>query len=257
MRNHLSNPIAYAAIATALLVTAAPLLASDADEAVELAFRKSYVSKTFLKDDSIKVKAEDGVVTLTGTVADEYNKGLALETAAGLIGVTRVDNLLETKAQVDAENADTWIARKVRLALRFHHYVSGGDTTVVVKDGVVTLTGVASSAAQKDLTAEYAADIEGVQSVVNNMTVADAPVPAVRTVGEKIDDASVAAQVKFALKTHRSTSAVSTKVTARDGEVTLTGIAQNEAEKALVTKLVSSIEGVTEVKNEMTIAVAQ
>ena len=70
---------------------------------------------------------------------------------------------------------------------------------------------------------------------------------------EKMDDASITAQVKTALFNHRSTSAINTKVVARDGDVTLTGIAKNAAEKALVTKLVSDIQGVTRVKNEMTL----
>ena len=71
--------------------------------------------------------------------------------------------------------------------------------------------------------------------------------------GEKLDDASITAQVKTALFTHRSTSAMKTKVITRNGEVTLTGIAKNAAEKSLVTKLVDDIQGVTSVKNEMTV----
>jgi osmotically-inducible protein OsmY len=78
-------------------------------------------------------------------------------------------------------------------------------------------------------------------------------VPTERTDAEKIDDASVTAQVKAALQTHRSTRAVSVKVETRSGEVTLTGIAKNDAEKALVSKLVSDIRGVTGVKNQMTV----
>lgn len=70
---------------------------------------------------------------------------------------------------------------------------------------------------------------------------------------EKIDDASVTAQVKMTLLTHHSTSSVSTKIATKDGEVTLTGIAKNDAEKSLVTKLVNDIQGVVSVKNLMTV----
>jgi hyperosmotically inducible periplasmic protein len=45
-----------------------------------------------------------------------------------------------------------------------------------------------------------------------------------------------------------------TTVETRDGEVTLTGIAKNAAEKSLVTKLVADIRGVTGVKNRMSVA---
>ena len=54
---------------------------------------------------------------------------------------------------------------------------------------------------------------------------------------------------------HRSTSALKTKVQTKDGVVTLSGIAKNDAEKSLVTKLVNDINGVTKVINNMTIAV--
>jgi osmotically-inducible protein OsmY len=247
------KPLAFAAIAAAMMVPCSNLQASETDDKIEEAFKKSYVYQTYLKEDTVKADAEAGVVTLTGTVSEESHKTLAHETAAGLPGVARVDNQLATRAEAAAENVDKWIGRKVKLSLLFHRNVDAGKTTVEVKDGVVTLAGVAANAAQKDLTAEYAADIENVKSVKNLMTVADTPVPTERTDAEKIDDASVTAQVKAALQTHRSTRAVSVKVETRSGEVTLTGIAKNDAEKALVSKLVSDIRGVTGVKNQMTV----
>jgi len=247
-------PLVLEAAAAALIITALPLRASEADDRIESSFKKTYVYMTYLKDDAFKAKSENGVVTLTGTVAEESHKALAQETVAGVPGVTRVENKLETTAEVAAENADARIAKKVKLALLFHRHVNATKTTVDVKDGVVTLKGEADSAAQKELTGEYAGDIDGIKSVKNEMTIAAAATPVERTAGEKMDDASVSAQVRMALLTHRSTSLVTTKVETRDGEVTVTGIAKNAAEKALVTKLTSDIQGVTKVKNEMTIA---
>ena len=124
-----------------------------------------------------------------------------------------------------------------------------------VKDGIVILSGEANSQAQKELTAEYAKDVEGVKEVKNEMTVAKALVKAGETMGEKIDDASITAQVKSSLLSHRSTSAIKTKVSTTDGVVTISGIAKNDAEKSLVTKLANDINGVISVINNMTIAV--
>lgn len=254
MKRKAIYPLAFAATVAAMFITSAPLRASEATDArIDSSFKKTYVYKTYLKDDAVKAESKDGVVTLTGTVAEESHKALAQETAAYLPGVTRVDNQLATKAEVAAANADTWMGRKVKLALMFHRNVNAGKTAIEVKDGVVTLKGEASSVAQKELTAEYAKDIEGVKEVKNEMTVAATPEPVERTAGEKMDDASVSAEVKTALMTHRSTSAMKTKVETRNGEVTLTGIAKNAAEKSLVTKLVTDIQGVTSVKNEMTV----
>jgi len=117
---------------------------------------------------------------------------------------------------------------------------------------VVVLKGEAESDSQKELTTAYAKDIEGVRDVHNQMTVAKAP-GAPPTLGERIDDASITAQVKISLATHRSTSALKTKVETREGVVTINGVAENEAEKSLVTKLVTDIKGVKTVINKMVV----
>jgi osmotically-inducible protein OsmY len=124
---------------------------------------------------------------------------------------------------------------------------------VNVRDGIVSLSGEATSIAQKELTTEYAKDVEGVKEVKNDMTVANITAKPDETSGEKIDDASITAQVKMSLLSHRSTSALKTKVETTDGVVTLTGIAKNAAEKSLVTKLATDIHGVGSVVNNMTI----
>ncbi len=243
----------YTAAVAALFIASTPLGALESDQTIDASLKQTYVYRTYLKDDIIHVATKDGVVTLTGTVADRSNRDLAQDTAECMTGVIRVDNQLETKAEADAESADVWMSRKVKLALLFHRNVSIANTTVEVKDGVVTLSGEAASKAQKELTGQYAGDIDGVVEVNNLMTVAETVEPAERTEGEKIDDASVTALVKSALLTHRSTRAVNTKVATRNGKVMLTGIAENEAEKTLVTKLVGDLQGVTSVRNQMTV----
>jgi len=245
--------ITYAlAIAAAVAISnfaVGPVRAANTDDRIEATAKKTYVFRTQLKDDSIKVQSKDGVVTLTGTVSDESHKTLAEETVKGLPGVQSVDNQLEVKSQPPAENSDGWISAKVKAALLFHRSVSA-RTQVEVKDGVVTLQGTADNQAEKDLATQYAKDVDGVKSVDNQMTVAAHPPP---TMSEKIDDASITAQVKFTLLAHRSTSAARTKVETSRGIVTLRGDAKNQAEIDLVTKLVRDINGVKDVKNEMTI----
>jgi osmotically-inducible protein OsmY len=96
--------------------------------------------------------------------------------------------------------------------------------------------------------------VSGVKDVKNEMTLVEAPENNGQTLGEKIDDASITAQVKVALLSHHSTSAVNTKVATSEGVVTISGIAKNEAEKVLVSKLANDIKGVKSVVNNMTIA---
>lgn len=252
----------------ALIVTAASLFfinfslfASDTDDRIESSAKESYVFKTYLMGDDVKFQSKNGVVTLTGTVSEESHKALAEETVANLPGVKSVDNELAVKGEVPAERSDAWLMAKVKTTLLFHRSVSGLATEVMVKDGVVTLRGEATSKAQKDLATEYAKDVEGVKDVNNEMTVLTAKMQSgKKTAGEKmeaviesIDDASITALAKTTLLYHRSTSGLNTKVKTNDGVVTLSGKAKNAAEKELATKYVNDVDGVKNVKNQMTI----
>jgi osmotically-inducible protein OsmY len=173
---------------------------------------------------------------------------------------------------------------KIRSRLLAKANVSLTHTKVDVKDGVVTLTGTADSAAQKELTEAYVKDIEGVKAVKNEIQVVDkaklekaatrverdakaeklqarterdAAAARVKTdrdtVGEKIDDGSITAQIKYELFSHRSTSALKTKVNTINGQVIISGEAGSDAEKDLVTKLAKSVRGVQSVDNNMTV----
>ena len=134
----------------ALLALSATVYASK-DSRIESSAKNSYIFKTYLQGDDIKIKSKNGEVTLTGTVANNHHKLLAQETVVGLAGVGGVDNELEVKDKSPAENSDEWISAKVKTTLLFHRSVSA-VTIVNTKDGIVTLQGEANSQAQKDLT---------------------------------------------------------------------------------------------------------
>jgi hyperosmotically inducible protein len=284
------HSVALMAAAVALLVISLPVFASNTDDRIESSARESYNFKTYLKDDAIKIESQDGVVTLTGTVAQDPHKALAQETVASLPGVKSVDNRLELKSEPATGSADALVSARVKLELSSHRDLSATKTEVDVKDGIVTLRGEATSTAQIDLTTEYIKDVEGVKDVKNDMIVSGAQgTPAAKTMGEKaedagkkigntasnvgekaeevgkkigdtasnvvelIDDASITALVKATLLYHRSTSALNTKVGTSDGVVKLGGTARNESEKELATKFVKDVYGVKSVVNNMAV----
>jgi osmotically-inducible protein OsmY len=251
MRHFKLSPSAVITASAAMIMMAGvPALASDSDHRIEQAAKTSYNFKTHLKDDHIKVDANDGVVTLTGTVAREYHKFLAQETVAGLPGVKSVNNQLGIVGEQPAEHSDGWITMKVKTVLAFHKNVSASATEVNTKGGVVTLTGKADDPGQKQLTGEYAKDVDGVTEVRNDLVIAKTNR---RTMGDKVDDTSITAQVKSTLLFHKSTSMLATKVSTLNGVVSLHGEAKNGAERDLVTKLVEDIHGVKSVQNRMTV----
>ncbi len=259
-------------ISALLVLIASPLAlfaSSETDRKIEDAAKASYNYRTVL-DGKVKAKSDQGVVTLTGKVEDKTDKALAADTVADLPGVVGVKNEIEV-ANTHKEYSDGWIALKIRGVLLTKANVSAMDSQVQVENGNVILTGKADNMAQKELTEVYAKEIQGVKSVKNQITVvapvvsdkrtADAPAVGRRadeggTMGEWIDDSSITAQVKAALLGHRSTSALMTKVTTKDGVVAVSGVASSDAEKSLVTKLVEGIRGVSSVTNNMTVKMA-
>jgi osmotically-inducible protein OsmY len=252
MKMKITGLLALFTASSAMLASSTSLRASDTDNRIESSAAKSYVFKTYLKNDSIKTESKNGIITLTGTVTDAKDRSLAQDTVENLPGVKSVDNQLKVSGAQPAEHSDTWISMKVKCALLFHRNVSATGTDVYVKDGVVTLEGEASSLAEKELTTEYAKDVDHVTAVKNDMTIAKTVTAPGTTTGDKVDDASITAEVKAALLSRRSTSALHPNVSTKDGVVTLSGIAQNDAEKSLVTRLVTDLNGVTSVINNMT-----
>src|ERR1051326_4616857 len=123
----------------ALIVSPVALFASSAnDRKIEDAAKASYNYRTVLED-HVKVKANDGVVTLSGTVQDKDAKDLAADTVENLPGVVSVNNQVKVEPTY-AEHSDAWMAVKIRSRLLVKGNVSAASTKVAVKDGNVTLT---------------------------------------------------------------------------------------------------------------------
>ena len=107
---------------------------------------------------------------------------------------------------------------------------TGGNLTgayVDVKDGVVTLTGEVKTEAAKAAAETFAKGINGVKSVVNNLTVAPAPAPV-----EITPDDPLKAAVENAIKSYPGV-----KATIQNGVVTLSG----EIKKADLQKLMIAL----------------
>lgn len=238
-------------LASLIATSSVSLFASaDTDRRIEDTAKASYNYRTLLED-KVAVSVHDGIVTLTGVVADKDSKAIAEDTVNYLPGVVAVDNQITLDPALK-EHSDAWIAWKLRYQLLVRASVSNRDTKVYVKDGTIMLTGTASTQAEKDLVGVYASEITGVKSVKNEIVVLT-PLSDTTTVAVSIDDASITSHVKYALLTHKSTSALKTGVTTTNGVVVITGIAANDAEKSLVAKLASDVLGVKSVTNGMTV----
>ncbi|MDZ4348834.1 MAG: BON domain-containing protein [Xanthomonadaceae bacterium] len=114
-----------------------------------------------------------GKVTLRGTAESSAHKEAAGRLARNTRGVTMVDNGIvvqapKTKAQnqtVGQSVSDAWITAKVKSSLAYSTHVDGSAISVSTENGVVNLSGQASSSAARALAVELAENIRGVRSV--------------------------------------------------------------------------------------------
>ena len=251
-------PVLVATVASTLVLSGC-FFAAKTDNRIESMAQGSYVFKTFLSGDNITIQVKDGVTTLTGTVFDESHKLLAGDIVASLPGVTEVENKLTERGKAPALNTDAWLVGKVKTLLLFHKGVDAAGTEVIARDGAITLRGKAASMAQKDLTIEYVKDVEGVNNVKSEMTVASivlkpgekTPAQKMAIMDEAIDDPSITVLVEMTLLSHRSTSALTPMVQTRNGVVRLRGNARNAATKDLISRFAGDVHGVKKVINTM------
>ncbi len=124
-----------------------------------------------------EVYVEEGIVTLRGEVASEAEKELTAE-YANVEGVKEVKNEMTVAKEPKKEGQtvqekidDASITAQAKMALLFHRSTSALKTSVATKDGIVTVSGKAKNAAEKDLVTKLVNDIHGANSVVNDMTV--------------------------------------------------------------------------------------
>jgi hyperosmotically inducible protein len=81
-----------------------------------------------------------------------------------------------------------------------------------------------------------------------------APAGAQKSVGEALDDASIAATLKASLLDHKDTDGTRINVESAQGVVQLSGFVRSEAEKATAARLAQATPGVKQVINSLVVA---
>ncbi len=236
----------------ALLLTA-PAAARDRaqDARIEAAARRTFAFRVHLREDAVDLQARNGVVTLTGTVSDGFHRTLAEETVAGLPGVRSVENRLKVRPDAPAEASDAWLAARVRAALRYRRDLRAERIDVEVREGIATLSGSVPAARDRDRAGAVVRDVAGVREVRNTLTLDTA---VARPLAERLDDATITAQVKVMLLFRRGTRTLATRVSTYRGTVTLWGTARTGQERALAAQVAREVSGVRAVRNRMKVA---
>lgn len=98
---------------------------------------------------AIAVSADDGAVTLRGTVGSYRQKLEAKRAAEPVYGVTRVENKLQVRILNESKKEDAELRGDVLQALMLDSLVPA-TIDAKVEDGIVTLTGSADRQFQRD-----------------------------------------------------------------------------------------------------------
>jgi hyperosmotically inducible periplasmic protein len=250
----LISSLVFTLSAIFMLSACATMKTTPSTSSIETSIRDSYSFKTYLQNDNIAINAMDGKVTLDGTVPDASHMIVAEKVAKGVTGVDTVKNNLQVEGGAPVKDTDAWLGAQVKAELMMHPDVNAARTDVYVKKGEVTLGGQADSDAQRTLTAEYAKNVKGVKHVLNTMTVASAAPATPQQTAQGPDDATITANVKSALEADRSTSEINPSIDTKNKIVIVHGVAENQAQKDLVTHIITGVTGVQHVVNEMTVA---
>ena len=149
--------------------------------------------------------------------------------------------------------SDPGITTAVKTKLTTDDTVKAHQINVDTKEGVVTLTGSVDTAAAKSRAVELARGTDGVKNVVDNITVAVPPPPAVDTSTNLTGDPGVTAAVKTKLLADTRVSGLAIDVDTKDNVVTLTGRLPNAAAKAAALEIARGTDNVKSVVDKLTI----
>jgi osmotically-inducible protein OsmY len=118
-------------------------------------------------NDKVKIKVENGWVTLDGEVTWNYQKTAAKDAVSKLMGLAGVFNNITIKS----ESKDAVEKEDIENALKRNWSLNTEDINVKVHDHKVTLTGTVGSWYQKDEAARIAWSASGVWEVHNELEI--------------------------------------------------------------------------------------
>jgi hyperosmotically inducible protein len=144
------------------------------DSAVTTKVKSALLADADIKSFDIKVETRKGEVQLSGFVDNQSQMDRAVTIAKGVEGVKKVDNkmsLKTTSTTMGDKIDDGVITTKVKAALLGDSTVKSSDIGVVTRDGEVQLSGFVDSQSQIERATEVAKGVEGVKSVINEMSI--------------------------------------------------------------------------------------
>jgi osmotically-inducible protein OsmY len=193
--------------------------------------------------EAIAVSADEGKITLRGTVGSLREKREAQKAARRVFGVTSVDNQLQVRLLTDQRRSDAELRGDVLQALMLDGLVPA-TVDAKVEDGFVTLTGSAEWQYQRDEAEYVTSNIVGALDVYDKIDL-EHPTP---------DAGDVQGSIKKAFKRNAALDADDLYVSTDNGTVTINGTVSSWAQHDEAIDAAWAAPGVTSVADRMTVA---
>jgi osmotically-inducible protein OsmY len=225
--------------------------ARRADREIEEEVKARLRWDVWLNDAIITVEVKDGKVTLRGSVASTAEKERAYGDAwiAGVSSVNyrglKVNRLLRDKfhrVEKYSARSDNEVEEALRDAFIHDPRVSPFAPRIAVDDGMVTLRGVVGNLKAKKAAEEDARNTVGAWKVQNHLQVHQEI---------ELGDNEIVRRVREALSRDPFIEGHEVRVTVRNATVYLMGTVDTAFEKSRAEEMVSGIEGVVEIENNI------
>jgi osmotically-inducible protein OsmY len=196
-----------------------------------------------LDSTAIAVSADDGRITLRGTIGSLREKREAKKAAERVFGVIAVDNHLQVRLMNDAKRADADLRGDVLQALMLDSLIPK-TVDAKVEDGFVTLTGKANWQYERDEAEFVASNIVGALDVFDEIEL-QYPTPSAGDVKDS---------VKKAFKRNAALDAEDLDISTDNGTLTVKGTVRSWAEHDEAIGAAWAAPGVVTVRDDLTVA---
>lgn len=242
----LGSLLAVAVLSAGLAAQTSSAARYDAD--IQAKAARQLASKSQFHN--VNASAEDGIITLTGSVElyqqklDAANKVRKIQHADGVRNLIAVEGKNVPDAQLAAQLDRKLYYDRIGYDNQFNY------VTASVKDGVATLSGEARTDVDRDSALSLANFMPGVKEVVNDIRVA--PVSA-------FDDsirirAMRAIYADSQLGRYASDPALPIRIVVNNGQLSLYGTVENKMDKDIAGIKANQVFGVFSVQNNLEVA---
>lgn len=180
--------------------------------------------------------------------------GISAILSASALAIAAAPDSTDSSATVGAAISDTAITTKVKAKFATDERLKNSEVSVTTNNGVVTLTGSASSSTAKEAAETLASNVSGVRSVNNQLAAPSAASElgskarhATQKTASAVEDTAITAELKTKFAADGKTRGSDISVTTNNSIVALSGSVSSQAQRTHVIYVARHTKGVTQV----------